>query len=366
MKQIDFTYQTLYSELAQRTLDAAFTSEFSLDGRFVAVEVKGRKYWYYDSAKLPGSTVPKKRSYVGPADDPEITERVENFQHLKADYRARRKIVSTLVREAYLPRPEGPSGDIIEALATAGFFRLRGVLVGTVAFHCYGALLGVRLAGTLMQTADADFAQFHSIAVAVGDSMPPILEVLRRVDPTFREVPHQADGRYTTQFVAKSAYKVEFLTPNRGSEDHSGKPASMPSLGAASAQPLRFLNFLIHRPVRAVLLHNAGVPVLVPAPERYAVHKLIVASRRLRDQTGLGKGRKDEQQAEALMLAMIGQRQQEALADVYMEAWDRGPSWREALGGAIGRLPRAQEVVGALAPAIAKLGGSVADYGLDL
>jgi hypothetical protein len=43
-----------------------------------------------------------------------------------------------------------------------------------------------------MQTGDADFAQFHEISVAVGDTLPPILDVLHRVDPTFREVP---DGR---------------------------------------------------------------------------------------------------------------------------------------------------------------------------
>nr|WP_312002374.1 GSU2403 family nucleotidyltransferase fold protein [Bradyrhizobium hereditatis] len=69
------------------------------------------------------------------------------------------------------------------------------MLVGTVAYQCYSAVLGTRLDAVAMQTGDADFAQFHEISVAVGDSMPPILEVLRRVDPTFREVRAKAtDG----------------------------------------------------------------------------------------------------------------------------------------------------------------------------
>jgi hypothetical protein len=331
MKPIDHTYQTLYSELVQRCLDAAFMKDFSLDGRFISMESGGRRYWYFDTPHEGG----KKRRYVGPVDDEEVNRRVEQFKDLKSDYRARRKLVSTLVREAYLPRPQAMAGDIVQALAEAGYFRLRGVLVGTVAFQCYPALLGVRLANTTLQTNDADFAQFHSIAVAVGDAIPDVLAVLQTVDPTFRAVPHQTDGRQSTQFVSRSGYKVEFLTDNRGSSENASRPTRMPALGSTSAQALRFLDFLIYEPVRAVLLHGAGVPVLVPAPERYAVHKLIVGSRRRTDADGTAKARKDRMQAEALMEAMIETRQREPLAEAYMEAWDRGPAWREAISASL-------------------------------
>ncbi len=331
MQTIDPTYQVLYSELAQRSLDASFTSEFSIDGRFITMESRGRRYWYFDIAKPDGKPGSKRRVYVGPVDDDEINRRVENFKDLKADHQARRRIVSTLVREAYLPRPEPLSGDIVQALSEAGFFRLRGVLIGTTAFQCYSAVLGLRLPGAIMQTGDADFALFHSIVTQVGDEMPPVLSVLREVDPTFREVPHQSDGRFTTKYASRSGYKVEFLTPNTGSSDHDGKPTRMPSLGGAAAEPLRLLDFLIYQPVRAVMLHGAGVPVLVPAPERYAIHKLIVASRRHTDNDGLGKSRKDIFQSETLMLGMIQMRQREALAEAYIEAWDRGAAWRDAM-----------------------------------
>src|ERR1700759_3057334 len=100
-QRLDIPYQTLYSELVQRSLDEIFMSEFSSNGRFVAVAVKGKKYWYFDTPKLDG-TGPDRR-YVGPTDDSEITKRVEAFKELKADLKGRRRLVSTLTREAYLP-----------------------------------------------------------------------------------------------------------------------------------------------------------------------------------------------------------------------------------------------------------------------
>lgn len=328
MQALDHIYQTLYSELVQRTLDASFSSEFSVDGRFITMESRGRRYWYFDTAKDGAG---KHRRYVGPVDDAEVTQRVENFKNLKADHQGRRKLVSTLVREAYLPRPDARVGDMIQALADAGFFRLRGVLVGTVAYQCYSALLGLRLSHTAMQTADADLAQFREISSAIGDAMPPILDVLRGVDETFREIPHQFDDRHATKFATRSGFKIEFLTPNIGSAEQDGYPVPMPALGGASAEPLRFLDFLIREPVRAVLLHRAGVAVLVPTPERYAVHKLIVASRRRTDGDGSAKSRKDRLQAKLLFEGMIQTRAVDVLAGAYIEAWSRGPHWRSAI-----------------------------------
>lgn len=325
-QRLDITYQTLYSELVQRSLDESFTSEFSSSGRFVAVEVKGKKYWYFDTPKREGGG--QDRRYVGPVDDPEITKRVEAFKDLKADLKGRRRLVSTLTREAYLPRPLSMAGQVVEQLAKAGFFRLRGVLVGTVAYQCYPAVLGRRLDAVAMQTGDADFAQFHEISVAIKDSMPPILEVLRKVDPTFREVPSQVDGRVSTQFVSRDKFKVEFLTPNQWSNDQEGKPVPMPALGGAAAFPLRFLDYLIYQPIRAVLLHGAGVPVLIPSPERYAIHKLIVGSRR---NEGTAKSFKDRLQAKSISEAMIANRQHADLAAAFMEAWDRGDHWRTTI-----------------------------------
>jgi hypothetical protein len=362
--RLDITYQILYSELVQRSLDESFTSDFSSNGRFVAVGVKGKKYWYFDTPKLDGTG--QDRRYVGPTDDSGITKRVEAFKDLKANLKGRRRLVSTLTRDAHLPRPPLMTGQVVGELGKAGFFRLRGVLVGTVAYQCYSAVLGRRLVAAAMQTNDADFAQFREISAAIGDSLPPILDVLRQVDPTFREIPRQADGRASTQFVSRDGFKVEFLTPNRGSDDQEGKPVQMPALGGAAAFPLRFLDFLIYQPIRAVMLHGAGVPVLIPSPERYAVHKLIVATRRTQDRDVTAKSAKDRLQARSIFEAMIGNRQNADFASAFIEAWDRGDHWKAAIRKSIATYDDNFQISlrTELARGVTELGSDPLDYDL--
>lgn len=360
MKELDLTYRTMFAELLQRCLDASFHAEFPLDARFVEVPVKGRVYWYLDRPE--GGKV--KRTYVGPKDDVDISRRVAEFRALKGDLKSRRKLVSTLTREAGLPVPDRFAGDVVEVLARAGLFRLRGVLVGTVAFQAYAGHLGVRLPSAALQTGDADFAQFHSISTAVDDSLPPVLQILRSVDPTFREIPHQTGARRTTAFTNATNFRVEFLTPNRGSADHDGEASEMPALGGASAQPLRFLDFLIYEPVRSLLLHKSGVPVLVPSPERYAVHKLIVAARRRGDLDGATKRSKDVLQADRLVEALAQTRRQGDLALAFSEAWRRGPAWREAIGKGLGYLQkgRSEAVWEVLAEGLREIGEDPGDF----
>ena len=104
----------------------------------------------------------------------------------------------------------------------AGFFRLRGVLVGTLAYQGYAGLLGVRLGQRPLMTQDADFAQFWGVSENIGESMGDPLAVLQKVDPTFRAVPHINDPFVSTRYRNRQDYAVDFLTPNRGSADHPG------------------------------------------------------------------------------------------------------------------------------------------------
>lgn len=336
MRELGLAIQTMFADLEQRCLDAEFDATFPANGSFSKKERRGRGYWYFQGYE-DGHRYSR---YVGPADDPEIGARVERFRDLKVDFTERRRIVSAL-KAAGLPSPDAFTGDLGEALWHAGMFRLRGVLVGTLAFQCYAGLLGVRLPAAHLRTGDMDIAQFHSVSISVEDSLPPVLDVLRQVDASFQEVPHQADTRQATAFRNRKGFLVEFLVPNTGKDEYQGKPTAMPALGGAAAQPLRFLDFLIHAPVRSVLLHAGGVPVRVPAPERYAVHKLIVAARRRADPNGRLKADKDVAQSGALIEALASRHHYD-LADAWIEAWSRGPKWREALADGLSRLPKAQ------------------------
>jgi hypothetical protein len=87
-------------------------------------------------------------------------------------------------------------------------------------------------------------------------------------------------------------------------------------------------------PVPAVLLYGAGVAVTVPAPERYAIHKLIISRRRA---GGAEKSSKDIEQAAAL-LGVLVEKKPENLRAAWSEAVGGGPKWRTLLGEGIGRL----------------------------
>jgi hypothetical protein len=328
MKTIDLMYQTMLAELGQRSMDAAWTADFPPEGRFVTAAVKGKRYWYFD---MPDETGGKKRRYVGPVEDREISKRVEFFKREKDDFRARRRMVSSLTREGGMIAPDVTSGDIVEALAAGGLFRLRSVLIGTLAFQTYAGILGVRLPAAALLTGDADIAQDYAISREVEDCLPPIVELLRSVDATFRPVPHRSGSATSSAFQNDGGYRVEFLTSNRGSDDYVDQPAQMPALGGASADPLRFLDFLIRDPMRTMLLHKSGIPVTVPDPSRYAVHKLIVASRRRNDGQSAIKRDKDIRQSALLFEALDQTRRHADLALAYTEAWQRGPAWQDGI-----------------------------------
>jgi hypothetical protein len=63
-------------------------------------------------------------------------------------------------------------------LARSGVFRLRSVLIGTVAYQVYPAMLGVRLLGALLQTSDVDVAQFTSVSIS-SRQMRELKQILR-------------------------------------------------------------------------------------------------------------------------------------------------------------------------------------------
>jgi hypothetical protein len=320
--------QTTYAELVQRCATTAFEDAFPEDGAFVSKEIKGNRYWYFQQSVSDG----RAQKYVGP-ETPELLKQISTHKQARNDERGRRALVSTLVRTYGLPRPIPEISSVIAALAKAGVFRSHGVLVGTAAYQTYSAMLGAKLPLSTQQTGDVDIAQFEYISVAVGDKTPPVLEVLKEVDETFRALPHVHSDQNVTSYRANGGLGVDFLTPNEGPDTDA--PQRLPAL-QTDADPLRFLGFLIREPEPAVVLQGAGIYVTVPAPERYAVHKLIVSRRR---KPGAAKQQKDIQQSAAL-LELLAQKRPFELKTVWKEAY-RGKTWRLLLGEGLSQLPAA-------------------------
>jgi hypothetical protein len=317
VEELPLALQTGYAELIELCAAAAAARDFPSRGGFAVKTVKGRRYWYFQAREADGS---RRQRYVGP-ETPQLLERIAAHGRERGGEQARRKIVAALLA-AGLPRPHAASGAVIEALSRAGAFRLRATLVGTAAFQCYCGLLGALFPNRMLLTGDVDIAQFRDVSVAVEDEMAPALEVLRGVDGSFRPVPYAFDQSKAASYVSAGGLRVEFLAPNRGPDRDA--PVSLPALGT-DAQPLRFLDYLIRNPVRAVVLHGSGVLVDVPAPERFAWHKLIVARRR---REGATKVEKDVAQAQAL-IGVLAERRPYDLRDAWVELAARGPQWRK-------------------------------------
>lgn len=315
--------QTMYAELVERCAVGALreaVGDYPLDGAFVRQVKNGRTYWYFQAAGQEGG---RRQRYIGPETE-DLVRLIEAHRAAKGDVRERRQMVSALKR-AGLTGPDMVTGRVLAALASAGAFRLRAVVVGTIAYQIYGGLLGVRLSGATQTTADHDIAQFRTISIAVDDTLDLSLhDVLLQADPAFRPLPDPNHPRFTTRFALGDRYRVDILTPNRGPDDDA--PVPLPALQAA-ARPLRFLDFLLYQEERAVALHAGGVLVNVPAPERFALHKLIVSRLRIESRESQEKARKDLRQA-AELLSVLAEVRPFELAEAWEDLRERGPKWR--------------------------------------
>lgn len=288
--------------------------------------IKGRVYWYVVSPRPS-----KAHRYIGP-DSPALRARIEAARTRAAEHADRAGLVRAL-RAAGLPAPEPRVGRLLAALADLGVFRLRAVLVGTHAFICYPAMLGVVLPRALGRTGDVDVAQDPAVSVHVEDRIDtPISDILRaRVDPRFAAAP-DLEGSGLTCAWGAPGLALELLASNRGAR-RTRLP--LPAL-RAHGKAMPYMDYLIRNPVPAAVLHDGGVLVSVPEPARFAVHKIVVAARR--GEPGSTKARKDIAQAAALIRVLAEDRAAD-LREAFAEARGNGPRWRKALADGLPLLP---------------------------
>jgi len=321
MTRLPLPLQTIYAELLDRSLSAQMRDDFPDDGTFVKQTRNGRIYWYFQSPESGR----QRQKYVGPDSD-ELRDRIRLHREKRSSERERRQMVAALKRVG-LVGPDPLTGRILDAMAREGVFRLRAVVVGTTAYQTYSAILGVRLPEAATMTNDLDLAQFHGISIAIEDAIDLSLgELLKGIDARFEAVPYATNTKRSMRYALGSDYRVEVLTPNRGPD--RDEPARLPAL-KAEGQPLRFLDFLIRDEMLAAALYGPGIAINVPAPERYAIHKLLVSRRRRREDTV--KIQKDLAQADTLLRVLSTSKPHE-LRDIWEEAYARGDTWRKLLG----------------------------------
>lgn len=202
------------------------------------------------------------------------------------------------------------------------------VLIGTVAFQLYPNVIGFHLSSSALMTQDIDLSVLRFAAPRAVDG-EPLETVLKRADPSFTALMSRTDTLPKKFRSAATKLEVDVVTtPGRTVE-----PVLLKSLQCA-AEPLAYMDYLIADAITVVALHGPGVRVRVPAPERFAVHKLIVSQLRP-DRSP--KRLKDIQQARELIEAMRAT-EPDVIDGEIAVARARGAKWRKLIDAALGKL----------------------------
>ena len=284
---------SLYADLLQKTI--ASRHAILSGGSFVSKNIKGAVYWYYQS-KIGGEA---KQKYLGRESElllKDIQQAKELHSSSKAILAERKRLVAMLgVGGASLEK--GRPVKILSSMVDAGLFSSGGVLVGSFAFSCYGNMLGVVMNDELSRTSDTDFSVERSMEIGINRS---ILDDIKRVDPSFESTHQFSPSMPPFDLVAPDGFKVEFLTTRENASERAPIVIERFNL---YAQPLEYMDYLIENTQRAVLLSGSGVPVIVPSPCRFALHKLALTQ--LRPISFQAKIAKDIAQASSIIEILL-------------------------------------------------------------
>ena len=318
---IPLSLQTTYRDLLDRH---ARRPTPEVEGSVSLIRNGGHGYWV--ARRRTGARVTETR--IGP-DDEKTRIRAERLREENEAVRAWAREAGMLVaqlRAARMPTPTAGTGKLINALARIGFFRAGGVLAGTHAYGLYALELGIRAEDALALTEDVDVAAPRTVRV-ISEARRSLVADLEGVGLTPVAGPGEA---HPVRWQTEDGVVLDVLTPKR----RGGEPAVRHDGLGVWAQALSYLDYSLEDPIDAVALYREGVPVRIPAPERFAVHKLIVGA--IRRGTHRAKTEKDLAQAAWLVEALAEARPFE-LTEALEDARRRGSKWRRAIDASLAR-----------------------------
>lgn len=316
--ELSLTAQTAYAELSEQTRAFEMNRLAGLKGTFYRKPKNGREYVYFSYKDIDGKS---RTAYVGPSDE-RVNRLIEQFDSIKDPKKL--APVSRAAIELGCATVLAKHFRIIKQLGDYGFYLAGGILIGTHAFVAMGNQLGVRWAEG-NHTLDVDFAHAGtnvSVALPVDMSLS-LHDALTSLEMGLLPATQMghAGGQYRNP--SDPELRLDFVT----AQGRSAEPVFVKELGL-TLEPLRFMEYSLEHTTQAVVLSREGaVTVNIPAPERYAVHKLIVYG--LRTGTDRVKTGKDLAQAAALASWHLEHGQDESFAAAWSDAISRGPSWKK-------------------------------------
>lgn len=316
--------QTAYAELQDQLRILAIDHLRALPGAFHQQTQKGKTYIYYGYRDLDGVG---RMAYVGP-EDQRVLDLIKKYQDLK-----RGDLSESIKGQAKAAQALGCAGTltkhfrVINRLEQYGFFRAGGILIGTHAFLAMGNMLGVKWHASNL-TMDVDFAHAgKNVSIALNSNIKiSVHDALTSLEMGLLPI-MEFSGKTGAQYrnPKDPELRLDFVTP----QTRSGGPVVLPELGLA-LECLKFMEFSLVDTTQAVLMSKEGACIVnIPAPERYAVHKLIVYGERpISERVKAGK---DLGQAAAIFKVLFDNGNVDLIRKAWADAVSRGPGWVKRL-----------------------------------
>lgn len=294
----DMAYQAAWTNLSQQ---AASQGQVLLaaPGSLMERNISGCTYLVHQFQGVDGK---RRQVSVGAIDDP----RTNAAQAVLYDQiEVAKKIISqirTLAKLGYQVA-DPKTYSVAATLHNAGLFRHGLALVGS---HAYGVLLNtLGVIAVPYMSNDVDVARGATRKLAAPTLS--FTDLLAQTQLKFVSVPrvppfNPSDPSTSFKELGKSGFRVDLLVPSR--TQHI-RIIPVPELNA-HAIALPYLSYLLEGSFMSTLISRHGaVPVRVPDPARFALHKLLVAALRVNERD---KIRKDIHQA-AVLLLMLAEHQ---------------------------------------------------------
>ena len=316
--------QTAYGELQDQLRIQSIDRLRTLPGAFHRQMQKGRPYIYYGYRDIDGIG---RMVYVGP-EDQRVLELIKKHQELKSS-----DLPESIKKLAKSAEVLGCTGTltkhfrVINRLEQYGFFGAGSILIGTHAFLAMGNMLGVKWSSSNL-TMDVDFAHAGknvSIALAanVKISVHDALNSLEMGLLPITEFSGKTGAQYRNP--KDPELRLDFVTP----KTRSGGPVVLSEMGLA-LECLKFMEYSLVDTRQAVLVSKEGACIVnILAPERYAVHKLIVYGERPISERV--KANKDLGQAAAIFKVLFDNGNVDLIRGAWSDAASRGPGWLRRL-----------------------------------
>ena len=294
--------QTKYQDLQQLARSQARVLAGS-PGTLKQRTQSGKNYWVREYMRVDGK---KADEYIGP--ESSIDKRT--IDDLKAAIELAKALASgsASLRLFGYQRIDRKPAAVLEVFFNRGLTNAGLTLVGS---HAYGALLNeLGIAAPGYKTQDIDLARARALSIALPDGFN-FENLLRETGLTFVPIPGMPSHKPSASFKlpGAEALAVDLLVPG----SIVGKVVPIEELGA-HAQVIPLLDFLIDDSIDSVILSpNQVIPVKIPAPERFVIHKLYSSQSR---KSARDKIRKDLDQS-AVLAAAIEEETPGRLGDAY-------------------------------------------------